>query len=83
MGTIQCTLAWLVQPNQKREIGRTNEATMATGRRVSGTKAGRNARGLVVGVAEKDEGRTAVEEMWLLDAQRIWHKAKVGDQGAE
>ena len=39
MGTIQCTLAVPVQPNQNIEIGSRIEPTIATGRRISGTKA--------------------------------------------
>lgn len=38
MGTIQCTLLLLVQPNQNIEIGRKTAPTMAMGRRASGMK---------------------------------------------
>ena len=37
MGTIQCTLAPLVQPNQNIEMGSSTAPTIAIGRRSSGT----------------------------------------------
>lgn len=41
MGTIQCMVAALVQPNQKREIGRMTPLIMAMGSLFSGMKSKR------------------------------------------
>ena len=55
IGTIQWTLAELVQPNQNIEMGRRIAPTMAMGRRSSGTKSGGDKMSVTTKTCKEDD----------------------------
>jgi hypothetical protein len=81
MGTIQCTLARLVQPNQKMPMGSRNAPIIAGGRRDSGWKSDRV---VSTEAGRKEMRRTlrAFRELWLDDFDEVGKQDEVCEDRA-